>query len=315
MAIPVYSEISNFSITNFSKKESFFISVVFITDNLSSSIESLNSIYKFISKKKSNCELIIINLDRITYNYDTIFSTFPFVRIFFPQEKANLKDLFRLGINESLSKNILFLNQKFSIINLDLDILNIYLSESSFGIIVPLVISQKEEIIPNIIKMDIKNGFLNTFSMDIKGTTISSLYPKYFCFIINKNAFLSNLDLYEYENEKYFLLELGYRIWKMGFIITQTRNFKVVFSEKEYPDITKNEEIEYFIFNIRNITDNKLKRGRMWKMTLFMLKKLVFFDFSSVLKIYRIKREIRKNRIIPPIEDSAILTIINKDIP
>ena len=315
MALPVYSEISNFSIGDFSKKLGFSLSVVFLTDNLSSSIEPLNSIYKFTSTAKFNCELIIINLDKITYNYDVIFSTFPFVRILFPNEKTNLTSLFKLGIGESHSKNILFLDQNFTIVNFNLDILNIYLSETSFGIITPLTLNEKEEIIPNIIKTDVKNGFLTTFSMDIKGTAISSLYPKYFCFIINKNAFLSNLDLYDYKDEKYFLLELGYKIWKMGFIITQARNFKVIYSGKEYPDFIINDELEYLIFNLRNITFKKLKKGRKRVLIKFILKRLFLLDLKYISTIYKTIKEIKKKKNEAPIEDSAILTIINNDIP
>lgn len=315
MEFPVYSEISNYSKVDFPKKNYFSLSILFITDNLSSSIETLNSVYNCISTSKTPYELIIINLDKISYNYDTIFSTFPFVRILFPQDNANLVHLFKLGINEAHSKNILLLNREFTIVNFNLDILNIYLSESSFGIIIPLIFNEKEDIIPGITKMEIKKGLLKTFSMDIKGTAISSLYPKYPCFIINKNAFLSNPDLSNYNDEKYFLLELGYRIWKSGFIITQARNFKVNYYGKEYEDIDTNEELDYIIFNIRNINFKKLVKGRWLILFRIILRKLISFDINYISKLILTLKEMKKNRHYAPIEDSAILTIINKDMP
>ncbi|MGC8765903.1 MAG: hypothetical protein ACP5QT_08490 [Brevinematia bacterium] len=315
MGIPVYSEISNFSTGNLSKKRAFSISIVFLTDNLSASIEPLNSIYKFISNTKFSYELIIINLDKISYNYDVIFSTFPFVRILFPQEKANYGSLFKIGISESLSRNILFLNQDFRILNFNLDILNIYFSETSFGIIIPLILNEKEEIIPGVVKMDVKKGFLTTFSMDIKGTAISSLYPKYPCFIINKNAFLSNPDFYDYTDEKYFLLELGYKVWKAGFIITQARNFKVLYSGMEYPDLNISDELEYLVFNLRNITLKTFKRGRKILLLKFILKRLILLDFKYISRLMTTIKETKKIKDESPVEDSAILTIINNDIP
>ncbi len=312
MALPIYSEISNFSFKkNEVKRINVSLSCIFITDNLSSSIDSLNSLYSIISTNKQNIELIIINLDKITYNYDTIFSTFPFVRILFIKDKISIKEIFYLGIEEAIAKNILFLKQDYEILGLDLDIINIYLSEINFGIISPLIFNENEEIVPNIIKIEYKNGLLTTWSTDIVGTGISSLYPKYFCFIINKNAILSDLDIYNYENEDYFLLELGYRLWNSGFTTTQARNFKVFYNQNK-PDIDLSFDLEYLIFNLRNIKTHSLTVGRWTFILRAMLKNLFKLDFNSISKLTKSKKERKKYF---PIEDLEILSIINKDIP
>ncbi|MCX7820232.1 MAG: hypothetical protein N2258_00980 [Brevinematales bacterium] len=312
MALPVYSEISNFSYRkNEIRKFNFSLSCVFITTNLSSSIESLNSLYSLISKNKQNIELIIINLDKITYNYDTIFTTFPFVRIFFVKDKATIKEIFHLGIEEAFAKNILFIKQDYEILSLDLDMLNIYLSEISFGIIQPLIFNENEEIVPNIVKITYKEGLLTTYSTDIVGADIPSLYPKYFCFIINKNAIFSDLDLYDYENEDYFLLELGYRLWKNGFTVTQARNFKAFYME-EKDDIDISNDLEYLIFNLRNIKYHSLSAGRGFFIFKAILKNFLKLNLNYISKLRKSKKQIKKHF---PIEDLEILSIINKDIP
>ncbi len=311
MALPVYSEISNFSFKkNEVKKFNFSLSCVFITNNLSSSIESLNSLYSIISSNKQSIELLIINLDKITYNYDTIFATFPFVRILFVKDKVSIKDIFLLGVEEAIAKNILFLKQDYEILSLDLDMLNLYLSEMNFGIVLPLIFNENEEIIPNIVKLNYKNGLLTTNSNDIVGTAEPSLYPKYFCFIINKNAIFSDLDIFDYENEDYFLLELGYRLWKNGFVISQARNFKV-FYNYEKSDIDLSDDSEYLIFNLRNINSSSLTKGRNLFILKSMLKNVFKLNFNYVKKLNKSKKE--KKHF--PVEDLEILSIINKDNP
>ncbi len=312
MALPIYSEVSNFSLKkNEIKKLDFLLSCVFITDNLSSSIESLNSIYSFINESKHNVELIIINLDKITYNYEKLFSTFPFVRILFIKGKVKIKDLFLLGIEEARSKNVLFLNQDFEIINLDFELINPYISELSFGIVIPLIFNEEEEIIPNTVKMNYNKGLLTTNSIDIIETTIYSLYAKYFCFIVNKNIFIENMELYDYENEDYFLLELGYKIWKNGFTITQARNFKVVYKGNEKEDIQLSNELEYIIFNLRNISNHINTKGRFFYLLLTMIKKFLLLDFNYISSIKKAKKRKKEHY---PVEDFEIMSIINKEI-
>lgn len=310
MALPVYSEVSNFSFKkNEVKKYNFLLSCVLITNNLSSSIESLNSLYSIISNNKQNIELIIINLDKITYNYETIFSTFPYVRILFVKDRVSIKDIFLLGVEEAIAKNILFLKQDYEILSLDLDMLNLYLSEINFGIVLPLIFNENEEIVPNIIKLNYKNGLLTTSSDDIVGTAEPSLYPKYFCFIINKNAIFSDLDIFDYENEDYFLLELGYRLWKNGFVISQARNFKV-FYNYEKSDIDLSDNLEYLIFNLRNINSSSLTKGRSLFILKSILKNVFKLNFNYIKKLNK-----SKDKKHFPVEDLEILSIINKDNP
>lgn len=315
MSIPVYSEVTNIESARKSTLPPFALSIVFITEDISSSLESLNSIFNFLKSTRQPCELIIINLDKATYQYETIFSIFPFVRILFPQEKISKRSLILLGLNEAKSKNVLFITEKFVIKNLNLNILNLYLDETSFGIIIPLIYDTDGKIIPGIVKAEIKNGLIHTRSFDILGTTIPSLYPKYFCFIINRSIFLTEIDLYNYTDENFLLMELGYIVWKKGFIITQARNFKVIYSGMEIGDIPENYlDVSYLIFNIRNINSKKLKEGRTFRIFYIIIKALFTGNFEFLKRFFE-EKKFAKNKCVYPIEDSAIFTIINKENP
>jgi len=316
MKLPVYSEVSNIDTKKIYRKD-FKLSVILVVRDLTLSLNTLNSIYNSLSQSKKPYELIIINTDKTTYQYDTIFNTFPFVRILFPAEKLNIKEIIFLGIQEAKSSNILFLNDEFVIKNLNIDILSIYLSESSFGILLPLIYDESENIIAGIVKSEFKKGFLCTFSLDIVGAIISSLYPKYFCFILNKNVFYGDFQLNDYKDENVILLELGYLVWKKGFIITQARNFKVKYSGKITRDFSidnlKISEVDYVLFNIRNITSRKLVKGRFLKVISIIIKSIFSLNFEVAKTL--IREILTKNKNIYPVEDFSIFTIINKDLP
>ena len=147
------------------------------------SVETINSIYSFITGVSYKSEIIIVNIDKEGYKYDRLLSNFPALRILLPQEKIPLKDAFFLAAQESLSKYILFIDESFKIRSIDMELLETYLQEQNFGIILPVITDAKDDTIPNIMKGSVSEGFLTTISVDMKGIALSSLYSKYLCFI------------------------------------------------------------------------------------------------------------------------------------
>ena len=106
------------------------------------------------------------------------------------------------------------------------------------------------------------------------------------------------------------MLELGYRLWKNGFVISQARNFKV-FYNYEKSDIDLSDDSEYLIFNLRNINSSSLTKGRSLFILKSMLKNVFKLNFNYVKKLNKSKKE--KKHF--PVEDLEILSIINKDNP
>lgn len=319
MKLPVYTELSNYATRIGGKKISADISLVLIISSLSDPVNSINSIYQFVSHSKHKCEFIMINTDKEGYKYDKLLATFPLMRVILPQEKIKLKEAIYIAIAESLSNNILFMNEYFIIKSLDLDLLKMYLSESSFGSFIPLITNEKEEIIPGIIKGNTHDGFINTISTDIVGTAISSIYSKYFCFLLNKEACVSrDITLNDYEDIRYTLLEFGYKLWKEGYIITQIRNFKVIYSGTVINDIAPDfNNNDFLLFNFSNITDKNLIKGRRLKALLLIFNAIFLFKWKNIPFLFNLiknSKKIIQENLSKPIEDSAIFSIINKDI-
>ena len=317
--LPVYTELSNFSTRVNGKKVSTDITVTLIVNSSSDPVQSINSIYQFLERIRYKSEFILLNLDREGYQYEKLLSTFPVMRVLFPQEKINIKDAVSMALHESLSNTILFLDPNFLIESLSLEVLDMYLSESSFGMLIPLIISEKGETIPNIVKGNIQSGFLSTISMDIVGTAVSSIYSKYFCFLLNREAVLSrNIQLESYQKPQFTLLDLGYKLWKEGYIITQARNFKVKYLGTAINDIKPDfDDKDYLLFHYKNITENAPKKGRKLKMIWVFLSWLVRFKAGMIRYLFLLWKEdplsIKINST-KPVEDLSIITIINKDI-
>jgi hypothetical protein len=319
MQLPVYTELSNFDTRAGGKRISRDISIVLILDSLSDPVNTINSIYQFVSKKNCRSEFILLNLNKEGYQYDKLLSTFPVMRVILPQEGIKLQDAIAIAAKESLSRNIFFLDENCRIESIQFKVLQMVFSESNFGVLLPLLVSEKTEVIPNIVKGKLKKGFIDTISMDIVGTAIVSLYPKYFCFVMNRDAFLSrNIELHNYEDSRYTLLELGYQFWKEGFIITQARNLKVLYSGETKEDIREDfSNKDYLFFHFANITSVEARKER-WKRNVFALLKSFFGlnwkNISLLWDIFKNFKKMRENNLSKPIEDLAIFSIINKDI-
>ncbi len=319
MKLPVYTELSNFSTRVNGKKISMDISIVLIVHSFSDPVQTINSIYQLLSTTKSKAEFILVNLEKEGYKYDRLLSTFPVMRVILAGDRITIKDAIAISISESLSKNILFIDDDFIIKSMNLEVLNMYLSESGFGMLIPLISDEKNEVVPNVVKGNVKNGFINTISTDIIGTAISSLYPKYFCFILNRDAVISrDIELSDYKDPVYTILELGYKLWKEGYIITQARGFKAVYLKSPAGDISKDiDNPDYLLFNLSNITHKDLIKGRVLKLigiifrSLFRLK---IKNIGIINNIMKKTKEIRRNNISKPVEDFTIFSIINRDI-
>ncbi len=320
MALPVYTELSNFTTrVSGGRKVPMDLSVVLVISSLSDPVDAINSLYNLITKMKQKTELILINTDKDGYKYDKLLATFPSLRVLLPQERIGLREALALGVSESLSRNILFTDEHCLIRSLNLEVLDMYLSESGFGILLPLLTDDRDEVIPNIVKGNARHGFLNTISTDIVGTAVTSLYPKYFCFILNQEAYASrNMTLNSYENPQYTLLELGFRIWKEGYLITQARNFKVRYAGRAAEDIAEDSPgADYIRFNFLNLCGRETARGRMLKAASLALKALSRLDFKAVAALFSLLAASRRDRqkiMAKPVEDLTIFSIINKDI-
>lgn len=319
MKLPVYTELSNFSTRMNNKKVPMDLSIVLVINSLSDPVDSMNAIYNLTTRMKQKSEVILINIDKDGYMYDKLLSTFPAMRVLLPQNKMTLKEAICLGASESLANNILFIDEFSVIKTMNLEVLDMYLSETGFGILIPHITDDKNEVIPNIIKGNARHGFINTISTDIIGTAVSSIYPKYFCFILNREAFIGrNIELNDYEKQSCTLLELGYRIWKEGFIITQSRNFKVLYTGRPVEDIVENEtDRDYLLFNFMNLAGKDITRGRGRKVLSAVFRSLSRFRFEAISALFAILKNARRNRqniLSKPVEDFTIFSIINKDI-
>jgi hypothetical protein len=319
MQLPSYTELSNFSTRAGGRKSSADITIALIINGNSDPVETINSIFKFASNKSIKCEFLMINTDKQGYKYDKLLASFPIMRVILPKDKIGENEAVKIAISESLSKNILFINEYFTLKTLDFNVLRMYLSETLFGILIPLVVDERDTVIPSIIKGGIRNSFLETISVDIVGTAISSLYSKYFCFLINRDAFMSrNIELNDYSDIKYTLLELGYKLWKEGYIITQVRNFKVEYSGPKQSEISMDfSSNDYLSFNLLNISEKSLLKFRTTKIILLAMSFLMTLRWQRLSWLFR--ELSRAGKIISeisskPVEDSAIFSIINKDI-
>lgn len=319
MGLPFYTELSNFSTRQGGKKIQLDITVALIINSFSDPVNALNSVFQFLSQTRYKAEFILLNLDKDGYKYDKLLSTFPVMRVLLPQGKISLSEGLALIAHESLARNILYLDEHCQVRVMDLEVMDMYLSENSFGAIIPLLQNQAGEVVPNIVKGCVRKGLLSTMSMDIVGTAVSSIFPKYLCFLLNKDAFISrNIEISRYETPHYTLLELGYRLWKEGFIITQARSFKVEYSGEPVNDLPDDPlEPDYIRFNFRNIQSKDMIKGRLFRIVSLCLKALFQFKFAPIAALTEVLRDrvrYQENNLNKPIEDFAIFSIINKDI-
>jgi hypothetical protein len=319
MTLPVYTELSNFNNRINGRKVELDFSIVLIINGASDPVDSINSIFQFMSKSKYKSELIFINVDKEGYKYDKLLSSVPMMRVLLPQSRLGLREAIMLGAAESLSRNILFLDEHCAIKTLNLEVMDMYLSEPGFGIILPLLADTHDTVIPNIIKGEIKNGFLKTFSTDIVGTSVTSLFSKYFCFILNREAFLSrNIEMDDYEDPLFTGLELGYRLWKEGFIVSQARIFKAQYNGKVLEDIElKLDNPDYIRFCYQNITSPEAVKGR-WKLALSIIIKAFYSwkikNLGLLLHLIKNGKKFRQKNQSKPVEDFTIISIIKRDL-
>lgn len=315
MKLPIYTELSNFSTRKNGQKIKCDLSIALIINHLSDPVETINSLYNFVTQTDTLNEIIILNTDKEGYQYEKLMSTFPALRVLIPQDHISLSEAIHLVIEESLSQNILFINDKFKMKALNLEIMQMYFSETYYGAVIPQIVNQDGQTVPNIIKGHIKKGFLETVSLDIKGTSISTLYPKYFCFIMNKNLFNQRqIELYSYEQEKFSLLEIGYRIWQEGFFIFQVSSFKVQLTTETSEDINyKPDDPDYVTFNLLNLSEKPSKKALFLK----MLQLFFTLHFKQLGVLWQASRRIQKianKNYVPPIGDRQIFESLNKDL-
>ncbi len=318
MELPAYTELSNFSIRRNGAKSTADITVSLFLSGFSDPVDTINSIYKFVAGTNDRCEFLLINNDKESYKYDKLLDSFPMMRVILPRVRISASEALEIAVKESLSGNVLILDGDFTLNSFDLNVIRMYLSESSFGILLPLIVDGNDKIVPGIVKGGMSGGFISTISTDIVGTAVSSLYSKYFCFIINRDAFISrNIELNRYDDIRFTLLELGYKLWKEGYIITQVRNFKVRYTGESVPDVFQDfRSKDYLEFNFLNISDRALLKGRPLKILILMIGSILLIRWRSAAFLANLIMKSRKiilDILSKPVEDSAIFSIINKD--
>lgn len=320
MNIPAHTELSNFDIRSGGRKAELDLSVVLLVERNSDPVDAINAAYQALSKADFSSEFILLNMSQEGFQYDTLLQLFPQMRVLLPREKVGPAEAIMLAASEALSRNILLLDEHAVIETINLEVLRMYLSENNFGILLPLITDAKGEIVPNCVKAYFRKGMIDTVSMDIVGSAITSLYPKYFGFMLNRDALKDHeIELNDYSEAKYTLLELGYRLWKAGFVIIQTRPFRIIRKTGAEADITPEDfGLDYAYFCAANLTEPKIARGRS---SSFFFRALgAFFSFRLPLcrRLFQLIGKggaFRKKTNTQPVEDSAIFTIINKDIP
>jgi hypothetical protein len=319
MVLPDYTELSNFSTRKDGKKLTVDLSVCLVINKLSDPVDTINSIYHFTSQTNYKTEVLIINVDKEGYKYDRLLASFPQLRILLPKEKISFNQVLPLGIRESLAHYVMILTDDFKIKSVDMEILQTYFSQNSTGILIPQITGEYDEIIPNIIKASVKNGFLDTVSIDKQGTALSSFYAKYPCFIINKDMFLArNIELSDYEDHSYSLLELGLRVWRESYMILQVSNYKVRLLSAPKQDVHfDSNNPDYIRFNYSSFTGQDSAAGRGRKIFGIVLKWAVTFRFG---KIGRLLGAIKNVGDIPkadekyPVDDRTVFRTVNGDL-
>ena len=319
MVLPDYTELSNFSTRKDGKKLTIDLSVCLIINKLSDPVDTINSIYHFTAQTNYKTEVLIINIDKEGYKYDRLLASFPALRILLPKEKISLNQELSLGIRESLAPFVMILTDDFKIKSVDMEILQTYFSQNSTGILIPQVTDEYDGIIPNIVKASIKLGFLDTVSIDKQGTALSSFYPKYPCFIINKEMFLSRgIELADYDDPLYGLLELGLRVWRESYMILQVSNFKVRLLSSPKQDIHfDSNNPDYIRFNYTSFTGQDTTAGRGRKIFGIVLKWMVTFRFGKIGRLFGAINSIRDNakkEAQYPVDDRTLFRTVNRDL-
>lgn len=319
MELPVYTELSNFSVRKGGKKASADISVVLISERGTDPVDAINSVYQFVTKTKLRAEFVLLSSDRENYKFDRLLATFPAMRVLMPERELRIEESIRLGAVESVARNVFFIDGNCRAISADDEILEMYLRDDNYGIVLPLLLNRNDAVLPNVVKGAVHHGFIQSASLDIAGTAVPSLSPKYFCFMMNRDVFLSReIRLNRYEDPSFLMLELGYRFWKEGCPVVQVRNLKVHYDGPERQDITENpDDADYLAFHYSNILSSELVKQRRSALIGLALKSLVTLRWKKLglltgyLMAGRRKYEKEYAR---PVEDTAIFEMINRDM-
>lgn len=317
MKLPAYTELSNFTVRKGGQKAKADLTIAIILNQFSDPVETLNSVYRFVSETKKICEVLFLNTDKEGYRYDRLLDTFPAFRVLLPQEEISLPQAVALIAQESLSRYCLFLNEDVELSKLDLDLLDVYLSQNSLGMLVPEVIGSEGEEIPSVVKASIERGFLETMSFKMKGTAIPSLYPKYFAFILNKEMFEKlGIEISDFQTLPFSLLDLGYKTWRHGFLIFQSSNFRVKLLKEETPDIRFNaDNDDYLSFMLQNFTEKNEKHLCKRKIRSLALKSIVTLKWKNASRLFKALSASHREKTIPyPVDNPTLFSTINKDI-
>jgi hypothetical protein len=129
--------------------------------------------------------MILVNIDREGYQYDKLLQAIPMLRVLLPQEKIGIREAIWLAAKESLSKNILFIDEQLTLTS----------NRPGFNQRLPHFTSRttarSSRRSPTnstnqcriFVKASVSGGFLETIAIDIKGAAYEFALPEeYFCF-------------------------------------------------------------------------------------------------------------------------------------
>lgn len=313
--IPIYTEVSN-------RERAFLrmpkqLSLVLYLKPLANPVAILNSLYQLLQGRE-DIELILIAEEKDAYQYENLMDRFPVLRVIFPENTLSFPQVIRIGCQESFSQNVMFLDDRVSLETLPMEIFSLYFEDPQYGVMVPHCFSEKGEVIPSQVKPVLRNGFLETVSWDKPQNAIPVLYPVHFCFIVNKEMFLSReLGIIEYDNSLYTLAEFGWRVWKNGFWVIQVRQWKVILDTVSQTEMAFSEKDgEYLLFHYRNITHRSAVRKQNTVLFSLLIRSLLTLKWGITGKIWGYltsRKRIRQELGVFPIEDLAIFSIINNE--
>ncbi|URA09641.1 hypothetical protein [Thermospira aquatica] len=313
--IPVYSEISNRD-RDFLKipKE---ISVVLYLRPLAHPVDTLNSLYALL-RGHDDRELILIAEEKDAYQYDSLMERFPVLRVIFPEESLSFSQVVRIGCEESFSRMVVFLDDLVRMETLPGEIFSLYFDEPQCGMIVPQWVSEQGENIASQLKLQEKNGFFSTFLEDRIQNALSVFSPLSFCFAIDKEKFLSgSFEIWEYDNPLYTYAELGWRMWKQGLRVIHVRQWKTFFEiERKGEMAFSDEDEEYLLFHVRNISDRKLVKKQQRLLFSLFLRDFLSFRWKQAQKFwyfFQSRKKFSEEMASFPLEDLEILSIINNE--
>lgn len=177
----------------------------------------------------------IISIDKTgeNYNVEELSQQFPFVKFIVPQEHCSIGDMINLGMNETMSDNVLVINDSIHISNslVSLNVIEHYATGEYLCITPRLVNSARQALPVRTIPSVINNSF-KPVSSALAGDLSPNLYPFDFIGIYNRKKFIK-LGGYDYTIATPYWqnLDFSLRAWLWGESIFLSPIFQLAYDD------------------------------------------------------------------------------------